>query len=116
MSFRLVLRDETTSPSACFRELFFNVREELGHGHIETPSDSEHGLNGQIALTSFYAAHVGSVQAAVVGKGFLGEAFLQPHFSDSRSQSFLEVCHLSQSENRPTKGLQPSCGQPSYSV
>lgn len=49
--------------------------QQLPHLHPHRLGQSFQALEGEVAFASFQAAHVGAVDAELVGEGFLGEAF-----------------------------------------
>ncbi len=98
------------------RKLLLDICKEVGDGHTQAAGDGQNRLDRQVTFAAFNAAHVRAVQAAMVGKGLLRKTFSRPQLPNSFAKNLLEVCHLSQSGKRPIKGLQTSCGQPSYGV
>lgn len=74
--------------------LFFDARKKLGHGQAQPSGDRQNGLYGQISFTALDPAHVGPMQAAMIGERFLGKALFQPELTNSASEYFLEGGHL----------------------
>ena len=65
-------------------------------------------LEGEVAFTALYAAHVGAVDAKLVCEGFLAQASLQPVGTQVPAHRLLEITnsHISQTGYLLLEGLQ----------
>jgi hypothetical protein len=67
----------------------FNPGEQFGNGDAKASRDGHGCLNGEIVLSALDAAHIRSVESAVVRKRLLRKPFLQPQFTDPLSEDLL---------------------------
>jgi hypothetical protein len=67
----------------------FNPGEQFGNGHTKASRDGQGCLNSEIMLSALDAAHIRSVESAVVRKRLLRKSFLLSQFTDSLSEDLL---------------------------
>jgi hypothetical protein len=70
-------------------DLLFDPGQEFGHRDAQTSRYREYGLNREVVLAAFDTAHIGPVEAAMIGERFLRKASLSPKLADSASEYHL---------------------------
>ena len=87
-------------------QALLNPLEKFAHRHSEAFGDLPGGQNCDNILAALHQAHVGSVNAHVIGKPFLGEPLLFPRISHHRAKGFRQFRSFHSSRELILCGIQ----------